>query len=340
MPPTPLIPCPPDDSNLLRIAGQTANQIAAQAVLLEYRHRKAPHTIRRQDADLELFRQFLSEIGLAVGDFADDPAAWQGITWGLVSGFVKWQLKKGYAVSSVNIRLSTIKTYGKLAMQAGFLDPKEHALIKAVQGYSHKEGLRLDQERPHSRVGVKKPEAIPITLEQACDLKTQPDTPQGRRDALLMCLLLDHGLRVGEVARLMVADIDFKQSLLKFNRPKVHKVQTHRLSADARSSLDACKKAGELISLGPLLRGSKKNSALTGAGMTERAMTKRVRLLGERAGIAGLSAHDCRHYWASTAAQKGTDPFALQEAGGWSSLAMPRRYVENAKIANDGVKLE
>jgi hypothetical protein len=26
-----------------------------------------------------------------------------------------------------------------------------------------------------------------------------------------------------------------------------------------------------------------------------------------------------------------------QEAGGWSSLAMPRRYVEWGKIANDGM---
>jgi hypothetical protein len=28
---------------------------------------------------------------------------------------------------------------------------------------------------------------------------------------------------------------------------------------------------------------------------------------------------------------------ALQEAGGWSSLAMPRRYVEESEIANEGM---
>jgi hypothetical protein len=27
----------------------------------------------------------------------------------------------------------------------------------------------------------------------------------------------------------------------------------------------------------------------------------------------------------------------LQEAGGWSSLAMPRRYVEESEIANEGM---
>jgi integrase len=74
--------------------------------------------------------------------------------------------------------------------------------------------------------------------------------------------------------------------------------------------------------------------------MSQRAITARVRLLGERLGILGLSAHDCRHYWATSAARHGTDPFVLQEAGGWSSLAMPRRYVEANDIANQGVRLE
>jgi integrase len=72
--------------------------------------------------------------------------------------------------------------------------------------------------------------------------------------------------------------------------------------------------------------------------MTERAITLRVRTLGEGIGVSGLSAHDCRHFWATSAAKYGTDPFVLQEAGGWSSLAMPRRYVEERKIANEGVK--
>ncbi|MFZ2518386.1 MAG: tyrosine-type recombinase/integrase, partial [Anaerolineae bacterium] len=74
-------------------------------------------------------------------------------------------------------------------------------------------------------------------------------------------------------------------------------------------------------------------------GMTERAVTARVETLGAALGIEGLSAHDLRHFWATTAAANKTDPFSLQEAGGWSSLAMPRRYVEDAKIANEGVRL-
>ena len=87
-----------------------------------------------------------------------------------------------------------------------------------------------------------------------------------------------------------------------------------------------------------MLLVSRKGGQLQGH-MTERAINDRVGTLGERIGVQGLSPHDCRHYWATRAARQGTAPFALQEAGGWNSLAMPRRYVESAKIANEGVKL-
>lgn len=65
----------------------------------------------------------------------------------------------------------------------------------------------------------------------------------------------------------------------------------------------------------------------------------RVEAMGRRLEVVDLSAHDSRNTWGSRAARSGTDLFALQEAGGWSSLAIPRRYVEAAQIANEGVKL-
>ena|SRR5712672_1234106 len=51
-----------------------------------------------------------------------------------------------------------------------------------------------------------------------------------------------------------------------------------------------------------------------------------------------ISAHDCRHDWARSAV-KASDIKALQQAGGWSSPAMPLRYADDATIANEGVKL-
>jgi integrase len=344
-----------DESSALAAVGQFANQYAARGAFADYLTRRADNTIRRQAADLARFADYLDQIGEAVGrqfgralaafaraiaDFPDGPDpdvnAWRGITWGLVEGFRNWMVQQGDAVGSINVRLSTIKTYTKLATKAGALTPENHALIRTVTGYSHKEARRVNARRETMRRGEKKAEAVHISTEQAKELKNQPDTPQGLRDALLMCLLLDHGLRVGEVAGLQVADFDLRGGEIHFYRPKVDKVQTHKLSSDTLRAAYAWFYGGHVPSEGPLLRGSRKNGDLTGAGMSTRAITDRVRVLGEQVGLSGLSAHDCRHYWATYWAGK-VDVLRLQEAGGWNSLAMPRRYVEESKVANEGM---
>jgi integrase len=334
--------------NAIQLAGRAANHAAAQYIFEDYRARRSANTLRRQQADLDLFRQYLTAVNaLPALDFARTPDAWRGMTWGLIAGFVQWQMQQGYAVASINVRLSTVKKYAALAFQAGAIDTTEHALIRTVTGYTFKESKQVDEKRSvqgvNTRKGAKKAEAVPIHHDAAKNLKSgHPDTPQGRRDALLMCLLLDHGLRCGEVALLKAGNFNLTDGTFTFHRPKVDKVQTHNLTPDTRRALKAWIDFGDcpLAAEAPILRGSTKGGALTLGGMTERAITKRVAELGKRHGLIGLSAHDCRHYWATRASRKGTDPFALQEAGGWNSLAMPRRYVEAARIANEGVKLD
>jgi integrase len=68
----------------------------------------------------------------------------------------------------------------------------------------------------------------------------------------------------------------------------------------------------------------------------ERALTKRVELLGRKAGIEGLSAHNCQHFWATYEALNNMPVDRLIDAGGWSSPAMPLRYIEAAHITNEG----
>ena len=74
--------------------------------------------------------------------------------------------------------------------------------------------------------------------------------------------------------------------------------------------------------------------------MSTRSITARVRALGERIGVDGLSAHDLRHYWATAAARNGTVLDRLMDAGGWASPSMPLRYIEAAKVANEGVRIK
>jgi integrase len=325
----------------LELAGQIANEHAANAVFADFRSRKAPNTNRRHDAALALFSEYLQSAGLPVGDFATDPQAWRGVTWGLLEGFIQWQLREGYAIGTVGGYLAVVKVYCKLAFKAGALDATEHALIRTVQPYSRQEGRRIDEQRKENGVSVrrghKKSNPTPITDEQAEQLLDQPATPKGKRDALMLCLMLEHGLRVGEVAGLQVADFDLPNRRMTFYRSKVGKVQTHRLTdRTLRAALryfEIAPKAGCLWR-----RGERVGSIhLSEQGMSTRAMIKRVELLGRQIGIEHLSPHDLRHAWATRAARAGTAIRNLQEAGGWASPIMPLRYIEAEQIANDGV---
>ncbi len=329
--------------NGLEIAGQMANGHAARAAFGDYQSRKADNTLRRQRGDLVLFADFLAAAGIPAAPTGDalysTPDAWRGITWGLVEAWRNWSLQQGYSVGSVNVRLSTVKTYAKLAAKAGALDPVEMAMIRNVGGYSHKEGKRVDSRREVTRRGSKKADSVSLTPAQIKALKKQPNTPQGRRDAVIMCLLLDHGLRVGELARLDVTAVNLARGTLTFYRPKVDMTQTHKLSRDAKAALKAYIEAGDAPAMGKLLRASYSASRLGNAGISERNLSERVRYLAGLVDIDGLSAHDLRHAWATQAARNNTPIDRLQQAGGWSSPAMPLRYVEAAAVANDGVNL-
>ena len=189
----------------LSAAGLIANNIASRNAFADYRERKAANTTRRQTADLALFTEYLNSVGLKSGNFETEPEAWRGITWGLVEGFIRWQLQAGYAVGSVNVRLATVKGYARLAMKAGTLSQVEFAMIMTVKGYAHKEAIHIDERRKADEVSTrkssKKAVAVSLSPVQAARLMARSANPQGRRDALLMTILLEHGLRVGEVAR-------------------------------------------------------------------------------------------------------------------------------------------
>jgi integrase len=154
-----------------------------------------------------------------------------------------------------------------------------------------------------------------------------------------MCLLLDHGLRVGEIAILTRKGFDLKAGAFTFYRPKVNKTKTHELTADTRNAARAYLKHDaptDGIIWRRSCKGTSKLSSQMSETSAERALTKRVELLGRKAGIEGLSAHDARHFWATFEARNNTPVNRLMDAGGWSSPAMPLRYIEAAHIANEG----
>lgn len=364
------MPLLPDLAARIKTAGQQANQTQAGRTFRRYHKRIAGATKVRHEADLATFATFLEAIGaiqqaetpIYASELVYEPEAWRGITWGLIEGFREWMLDMGFAIDTVRLKLSTARRYASLAGVAGVIEPDELRMIASVKAPSHAEGQRVDQEREVTRIGPKKARANILTVEQVMRLKALPprDTPQGRRDALLLALLADLGLRVSEVVPLTVDHLDLERGLIRVRREKTSDDQTLELSPDAliaaeqHLSLDigtlpeghpatltarGTKEARPTKRTNYLLRGSRKTGELAYGQMSDKAIRNRVQLWGEQLGISNLSPHDLRHTYATLAYRAGTDPIALMHALGHSSTRMiERHYVEPEQIANARVQ--
>src|SRR5712691_305688 len=304
-----------------------AEEYSKATRLTRYQEGLRDEKIRRQKTDLLTFARFLASIGTQAGDFYNDLYAWQGIRAGLLEAFIEWQKLQGYSIGTINVRLATLKAYCHLAYEVGIIGIDTHTHIQGVKGIQRKQARNIDARRDVSRVGAKKASAVDIPVELLQKLK-HPDTGfLAKRDALLMCLLLDHGLRVGEIAILKRNQIALRSKLLTFYRPKVDEPQTDRLTDDTLAAARA------YLPTLPAKQESLFDLAII-------SIQERVRTLGELAGIQGLSPHDCRHSWATRAARNGTPLERLKQAGGWSNVQTPLRYIKDSAIANEGVILE
>jgi integrase len=333
-----------EDLDLLRSIADIADLYAQHEVFARYHRRQAHNTRIRQLWDLKAFATFCLEAGVRTtgvalqADIATltqalflEASTWRFVTAGLIQLFLSWMERQGYAIDTMNVRLSTLKRYCRLAADAGVLSQEELYRISRVQGYRHKEGRHIDRQRPITRRGAKKAEPNPLTEEQVAWLKRchDPNTPQGRRARVILCLLLDLGLRVGELVALQVKDVQLSRGLLRFYREKVDREQTHRLSADCLQALRAYLPdvAGERY----LFPGYK------GRHISTRLVEYLLKDLGDQLGIDHLSPHDCRHYWATYHASHQRNLAQLQQAGGWNSPAMVLRYYVASEIANEGL---
>jgi integrase len=351
------------DKLLAVVVGAAADQAVRSGIFEDYQARRAANTLRHQLGDLAAFAEYLAAVKFYPSTTHVDErkargaalfheaTAWSSITYGLVAGFVRWQLQQGYAVRSVNVRLSTIKRFAQLAFTAGAIDADQLALIRTVTTKTYSQQINIDKGRTVTRIGDKKADPVLLTASQVATLRKQPPTPQGVRDALMLTMMLDLGLRVGELAALKVGDVLIDDNAgtmyIDFYRAKVKKQQKLEINTPTLKRVVRAWFNGGYAPTdpaAPLLRASAKSKdgdKLGAPGMSERAITGRVEYLGRKLGIVGLSVHDLSHSWADRFANQHPDQiFRLQEWGGWNSLTMPRWYVERAKVANQGYSLE
>jgi len=171
------------------------------------------------------------------------------------------------------------------------------------------------------------------TLLDACDVQTR----KGVRDAALVNLLVDTGLRAGEVCRVELATVDLHaqhlfvdikggrrekvrfatsatQALARWLPARAEYVQTRIAAGDAA--------AGDVETLFVSLGGKKPCRPLTVSGL--RCI---LRKLGASAGLsARLCTHAFRRGFAVIATELGAPTRVVQDAGRWEDMDMVQQY--------------
>lgn len=151
-------------------------------------------------------------------------------------------------------------------------------------------------------------------------------TDKGTRDLAMILLMLDTGLRVSEICRLTVADMDLEQLSLQVlvkGGSEAFGVFTEYTAQQLQRWLGIRKRyaVGDtlFVSVGGLSAG---------AALTRGGVKCEMRKLGAKVGIR-LSPHDLRRTFAVLSTVNGAPTRLLQKAGRWESLEMVARYTAN-----------
>ncbi len=350
--------------NQMAQASAAADRIAREQSFALYQEGKRANTLRRHRADLGCFMRYLDAAGVPMTTtcrllgthMIEEPFLWRYVTVGLVLGFRKWQLATGYAIESVNARLSTVKTYAGLASRAGAISAEALLYIMQVKRVRLADAEQIDEQRTVSRIGKK--QAEPVLLDAAHLQRlfsAQPQTAQEWRDLLALRFLYDMSLRPSEAIRVTVNDINLQEGTMAVYRKKTRLRQRLPLSKGTLLALTNYLPLVEEIykerfgdqypRLALLIRTRKDGdlddhltlSANTGPiiAWSTQAMHSRVRELGARIGIPNLYPYCARHQWAQGVVKAKNDIVTATKFGGWrADSKMLSRYYGDEEIVS------
>lgn len=221
-------------------------------------------------------------------------------------------LAAGLAEATVNRRLSAVRSLLKLGHRLGLTDTDGRGLVEAerVVGYRDTRGILLTQMR-------------------RLLANTARDGEKGARDAVLLRLLLENGLRRAEVCALDVGDFHFAERRLfivgKGRGTQREPVTVSRALADAlaRYLMHRGAPAGDV----PLFTNMDRNPARRGRRLTTQGLYGMVGRAGVAIGEEGLTPHKLRHSCITAALDAtGGDVRKVQRLSRHAKLETLMRY--------------
>ena len=270
---------------------------------LEVEKNVSPYTVRNYTTDLVDFFDFLRR--QAVGSLKD-------IDRNVLRDYLSDLMGRGFVKGSIARKLSAVRSFYRYLLR------EEMVQVNPVKDTS---SPRLDRRLPEF-----------LTNEEMVRLIETPDlsTPLGQRDRALLELLYAAGLRVSELARLNLEQVDLDTNEIRV-WGKGSKERLALIGEPAAQALTTYLNSGRLT-----LLGRKSTNALFvnryGTRLTERSMQE---LLDKYARIVGIGKkihpHMLRHTFATHMLNGGADLRVVQELLGHASLSSTQIYTHVSK---------
>jgi integrase len=216
--------------------------------------------------------------------------------------------------STVNVRLSAMRKLVTEAHRNGMLSAGEAENLTGVPNLRQK-GIRLGNW---------------LTREQAKELLQVPDRSKlkGKRDYVILALLVGCALRRQELANLYIEDVQMREGrwVIADLRGKGGRVRTVAVPIWVKQGINAWTTAAG-IEDGRLLRSVSKSGKLNGEALSDWAIWSVVEQSAKEIGIEHFGAHDLRRTCAKLCRKAGGDLEQIKFLLGHSSIQTTERYL-------------
>ena len=235
------------------------------------------------------------------------------------------------ASSTINLRLAAVRRLAYEAADSGLLSPELAAGIRRVKG-AKKLGIRLGNW---------------LTACQARALLAAPslESIRGKRDRVILALLLGCGLRRSELVHLTVENVQQREDrwVIVDLVGKGGHIRTVPVPAWVKSAIDQWMVAANIRS-GRLFRCVNKTGSVWGTGITEKVVWVVVWEFAKSVNLHKLAPHDLRRTCARLCHEAGGELEQIQFLLGHVSVQTTEHYLgckQKLRVAvNDKIGLE
>lgn len=274
---------------------------------LKYERNLSPHTLRNYASDLEQFRDHLFRVERR----SDIPV--EQIDRLTIREWMAG-LHEDHKKTSVARKLASLRTFFQFLVREGKLEANPAKLVATP---------RIERKLPNH-----------LSMEDAVRFIETPDinTDLGRRDRAILEFLYATGIRVGELVSIDLADIDFrermvrvtgkrkKQRIVPFGEPALQALMLY-LDKTRPVFLSECPPATRDANAVFLhRRGGRLTTRSVG-----RMIDKYIRLCAD---IHDISPHSLRHTFATHLLDQGADLRDIQELLGHARLSTTQIYTQ------------